>query len=83
MNETTIRLRIEKLPEGGFVATSVDVPGLVAEGRTVAEATEIARSLARQIAESCIARGDPLPLALTRGREAAAEIDLLVPVRVP
>ena len=29
-NETTIRLRIEELGEGGYVATSPDVPGLVA-----------------------------------------------------
>ena len=30
MNEPTIRPRIEKLPAGGFLATSADVPGLVA-----------------------------------------------------
>ena len=64
MNETTIRLRIEKLSEGGFLATSVDVPGLVAEGRSVAETAEIAQGLARKIAESCIEHGDPLPPAL-------------------
>jgi len=44
MDEATIRLRIEPLEEGGFVATSPDVPGLVAEGRTITEATEIAHS---------------------------------------
>ena len=32
MNEATIRLHIGKLADGGFLATSVDVPGLVAEG---------------------------------------------------
>ena len=32
MNEATIRLRIEKLADGDFLATSADVPGLVAEG---------------------------------------------------
>ena len=83
MNEVTIRLRIEKLAEGGFLTTSVDVPGLVAEGRSVAEATEIAQGLARMIAESCIAHGDPLPPALTRLDEPEAEIHLLVPVSVP
>ena len=64
MNETKIRLHIEKLPEGVFLATSADVPGLVAEGRSVAEAAEIAQGLARRIAESCIEHGDPLPPAL-------------------
>ncbi len=85
MNEATIRLRIEKLAGGRFLATSPDVPGLVAEGRSVAEATEIAQGLARKIAESCIEHGDPVPPALTRlfERESEAALDLLVPVSVP
>jgi len=64
MNETSIRLSIEPLDEGGYLATSPDVPGLVAQGRTVLEATEIARDVARRIAESCLEHGDPLPPAL-------------------
>ena len=66
MNETTIRLHVEELAGGRFLATSVEVPGLVAEGRSVAEATEIAQGLARKIAESCIKHGDPMPPALAR-----------------
>ena len=54
MNEATIRLLIEKLAEGGFLATSVDVPGLVAEGRTVADATEITQGLARKIRPAAV-----------------------------
>jgi predicted RNase H-like HicB family nuclease len=83
MNEATIRLHIERLDDGGFLATSVDVPGLVAEGRSVAEVTEIAQGLARKIAESCVEHGDPLPPALTDLVQPAAGIDLLVPVSVP
>ena len=83
MNEATIRLHIERLDDGGFLATSVDVPGLVAEGRSVGEVTEIAQGLARKIAESCIEHGDPLPAALTDLVQPAAGIDLLVPVSVP
>jgi predicted RNase H-like HicB family nuclease len=64
MSKPTIRLVIEPLDEGGYVATSPDVPGLVAEGRTVEEVTEIAHELARDIAECCRDYGDPLPLAL-------------------
>lgn len=64
MNEASIRLHIEPLDEGGFLATSRDVPGLVAEGRSLTETTEIAQGLARKIAESCIEHGDPLPRAL-------------------
>ena len=63
-NETTIRLRIEALEEGGYVATSPDVPGLVAEGRSVMEAAEIAQGLTRKIIESCLEHGDPLPKSL-------------------
>ena len=61
VTEDSIRLHVEPLVEGGFLATSPDVPGLVAEGRSITEATEIAQGLARKIAESCIEHGDPLP----------------------
>lgn len=83
MNESAIRLHIERLDEGGFLATSPDVPGLVAEGRSVTEAVEIAQGLARKIAESCIEHGDPLPRALAALPDSSVEIDLLVPVSVP
>ena len=77
MNEATIRLHIGKLADGGFLATSVDVPGLVAEGRSIAEATEIAQGLARKIAESCVEHGDPLPPALADFVEPETGLDLL------
>jgi len=41
-DEATIRLHIEPLAEGGYVATSPDVPGLVAEGRSITETVETA-----------------------------------------
>jgi predicted RNase H-like HicB family nuclease len=66
VDEATIRLHIEPLAEGGYVATSRDVPGLVAEGRTITEAVEIAQGLTRKIVESCIEHEDPLPPALVR-----------------
>lgn len=65
MSEAAIRLHVEPLEEGGYVATSPDVPGLVVEGRSLVEVAEIARDVARKIAESCIEHGDPLPPALT------------------
>jgi len=81
MNEATIRLHIEPLNEGGYVATSPDVPGLVAEGRSIVEAVEIAQGLARKIAESCLDHGDPLPPALER-LDRGDSIDLVIPVGV-
>lgn len=80
--ETAIRVHIEALPEGVYLATSPDVPGLVAEGRSVAEAVEIAQGLARKIAESCLEHGDPLPPALAGKTQEARTLDLLIPVSV-
>lgn len=56
-------IKIERLEEGGYLAASDEVQGLVAQGRTIAETMEIAQDVARKIAESCIEPGDPLPPA--------------------
>jgi len=64
MDEVAIRLHVAPLEEGGFVANSPDVPGLVAEGRSLVETTEIAQRLARGIVESCLEHGDPVPPTL-------------------
>ena len=66
MREVTVRLHVEPLDEGGYLARSPDVPGLVAEGCSVTEAAEIAQGLARKIAESCLEHGDPLPPAFAQ-----------------
>ncbi|MBV8843919.1 MAG: type II toxin-antitoxin system HicB family antitoxin [Bryobacterales bacterium] len=50
--ELAIRIQIEQLPEGPFLATSDELPGLVAQGRTVAETLEIARDVARKLIEA-------------------------------
>jgi predicted RNase H-like HicB family nuclease len=46
------RQTLAELPEGVFLATSEDVQGLVAQGRTVAETIEIARDVARKLIEA-------------------------------
>jgi predicted RNase H-like HicB family nuclease/predicted RNA binding protein YcfA (HicA-like mRNA interferase family) len=50
--ELAIRVQVEELPEGVYVATSDELPGLVAQGRTVAEALDMARDVARQLIEA-------------------------------
>ncbi|MCL1463746.1 type II toxin-antitoxin system HicB family antitoxin [Argonema galeatum] len=48
--QTLIRLKVEKLIENGqeyFVATSDDLQGLVAEGKTIQETIEIAEDVAK------------------------------------
>lgn len=69
------------MEEGGYVGTSPDVPGLVVEGRSVAEAVEIAQDVARKIAESCRQHGDPLPPALV-GLDDSKPLDLTIPIGV-
>ena len=64
MAEKIIKLQVEPLSEGGYLATSDDLPGLVAQGRTVAETLEIAQDVARKLIESYIEHGDPLPMNL-------------------
>jgi predicted RNase H-like HicB family nuclease len=50
--EQIANLHIEKLPEGVYLATSEDIPGLVAQGRTVTESLEIARDVAKKLLEA-------------------------------
>jgi predicted RNase H-like HicB family nuclease len=50
--ERLVNIHIEKLPEGVYLATSDDIQGLVAQGRTVAETLEIARDVARKLLEA-------------------------------
>ncbi|MGE0087573.1 MAG: type II toxin-antitoxin system HicB family antitoxin [Desulfococcaceae bacterium] len=52
MMEKFVKIHIEKLPEGVYLATSDEIQGLIAQGRTIAETLEIARDVARKIAES-------------------------------
>jgi predicted RNase H-like HicB family nuclease len=50
--ELAIRIHLDELPEGLYLATSDELPGLVAQGRTVAETLEIARDVARRLIEA-------------------------------
>ncbi len=52
MPEVLLNLKIEKLEEGGYLATSEELQGLVAQGRTMAETLEIAQDVARKLIES-------------------------------
>ncbi|MFN0317793.1 MAG: type II toxin-antitoxin system HicB family antitoxin [Burkholderiales bacterium] len=65
--EHVIQLHIEKLPEGVYIATSDEVQGLVAQGRTIQETLEIARDVAKKLIE---ARAGTQAPALSPAREA-------------
>ena len=57
--ERIINIHIEKLSEGVYLATSDDIQGLVAQGRTATEALEIARDVARKLIDAQMERSSP------------------------
>ena len=59
--EYRLRLQIRRVENGQYLATSDESPGLVAQGRTVAETVEIAQDVARKLIESYREHGDQLP----------------------
>ncbi|KAB2834846.1 MAG: type II toxin-antitoxin system HicB family antitoxin [Candidatus Brocadia sp.] len=63
--EYLIPITIEPLEEGGYLATSQTIQGLVAQGRTIAETLKIAQDVARKIVMSCIEYHDPLPMQVS------------------
>lgn len=58
MNELILSISIEPLDEGGYLATSDDLQGLIAQGRTMAETIEIAQDVARKLIESHLEHDD-------------------------
>lgn len=80
MSEAIVKIHIEPLEEGGYSATSEDIPGLIAQGRTAAETIEIARDVCRRLYESYLEHGDPV---LSKLREVyQGEIDTVIAVAV-
>ena len=61
--EKIINIHIEKLPEGVYLATSDDLQGLMAQGRKVTEALEIARDVARKLIEARAERSGDVKLS--------------------
>lgn len=80
MPEYMVSIEIEKLDEGAYLATSDVLPGLVAEGRTIAETMEIAQDVARKIIESYIEHGDPLPPEMAPASRTVRNIKIPVAV---
>ncbi len=62
--ELILNIHLERLPEGVFLATSDDLPDLLAQGETVEETLEIAQDVARKLIESYREWGDELPATL-------------------
>jgi len=65
-NQYSIHLKVSKVENGQFLAESDDIPGLVAQGRTISEAVEIARDVARKLMadwELAVAGEEPFRIA--------------------
>ena len=73
----SIRVHIEEVENGQYLATSDEIPGLVAQGRTIEEAMEIAHDVARRLLESYREHGDPLPAGLRRAKPGS-DLDIAV-----
>jgi antitoxin HicB len=80
MTEYLIPISIRPLKEGGFLATSPHLQGLIAEGRTIAESLEIAEDVARKIIESRIEHNEPLPDSLIAPAAKNAKFNTRIPV---
>ncbi len=75
-----VRMHVEQVEDGQYLATSTDLPGLVAQGRTVEEALEIAADVARRLLDSYREHGDPVPSGL---RVLGSDFEVEVPVASP
>ena len=69
MSEYMISIKIEKLEEGGYLATSDSIQGLIAQGRTIAETMEIAQNVAKKLIKSYIEHNDPLPFDVKKSKD--------------
>ncbi len=78
-NMYSLRLKISKLENSQYLAESDDMPGLVAQGRTISETIEIAQDVVRKLLDSYIEHGDILPFALKPMTESV-ELDVAVSV---
>jgi antitoxin HicB len=70
MSEYIIPITVEELKEGGFLATSPVLQGLIAQGRTVAETMEIAEDVARKIIDSMVEHNDRLPAMIFQKKKS-------------
>lgn len=82
MTEYFISIKIEELEEGGYLATSNDLQGLIAQGRTIAETIEIAQDVARKLIESYIEHGDPLPFEIEPLKKVIQDVKIPINVTV-
>ena len=80
MTEYMISIKIKKLKEGDYLATSNSIQGVIAQGRTIAETMEIAWDVAKKLIKSYIEHNDPLPSEMKKSINHIASVQ--IPVNV-
>lgn len=73
-----ITLEIEHLPEGPYLGTSLDLPGLIVQADTAEEVIRLAPDIAADLIQVMQETGQPLPTQLV-----ALYVPLRVPIAVP
>ncbi len=64
MTTYSVTLEIERLPEGPYLGTSPDLPGLIVQADTPEEVIRLAPDIARDLIEVMQETGQPLPAKL-------------------
>ncbi len=80
MSEYLIPISIEPLEEGGYLATSSFLQGLIAQGRTIAETIEIAEDVAHKLIESLIEHNEPVPKEIILRQAPSKKFTTKIPV---
>lgn len=78
MTTYRITLDIDHLPEGPYLGTSRDLPGLIVQADTPEEVIRLAPDIARDLIEVMQETGQPLPIRLT-----PVQMPMHIPLLVP
>jgi predicted RNase H-like HicB family nuclease len=78
MTTYSVTLEIEHLPEGPYLGTSPDLPGLIVQADSPEEVIRLAPDIARDLIKVMQEAGQPLPAKLQPLR-APARISVMVP----
>jgi len=70
MKKYLLKVEVESLEDGRFLAVCPDLQGCHAEGDTISEALDNVEDVARVIIELCMEKGQPLPPELAGAEEA-------------
>lgn len=73
-----ITLRIKRLPEGPYLGTSPELPGLIIQADTPEEVIRLAPDIAQDLIEVMHEAGQPLPARL-RPLETLMRVPIAVP----